>query len=44
VAAAGSDTGLVQGTADSALYEAKNGGGSRTVTKIYEQAVPALIT
>ena len=44
VAAAGSDTELVQGTADSALYEAKHGGGSRTVTRIYEQAVPALIT
>jgi diguanylate cyclase (GGDEF)-like protein len=29
VAAAGSDTGLVQGTADSALYEAKRRGGSR---------------
>jgi diguanylate cyclase (GGDEF)-like protein len=44
VAAAGSDTGLVQGTADSALYEAKHAGGSRTVTKVYEQVVPALIT
>jgi diguanylate cyclase (GGDEF)-like protein len=44
VAAAGSDTGLVQGTADSALYEAKHGGGSRTVIKVYEEAVPALIT
>ena len=32
------------GTANSALYEAKHGGGSRTVTKVYEQAVPALIT
>jgi diguanylate cyclase (GGDEF)-like protein len=43
VAAPGSDTGLVQGTADSALYEAKRRGGSRTVIKIFELVAPALI-
>jgi diguanylate cyclase (GGDEF)-like protein len=43
VAAPGSDTGLVQGTADSALYEAKHRGGTCTVTKIFEFVVPALI-
>jgi diguanylate cyclase (GGDEF)-like protein len=43
VAAPGSDTGLVQGTADAALYEAKHRGGSCTVTKVFELVVPALI-
>jgi hypothetical protein len=39
----GSDTGLVQGVADSALYEAKHRGGSCTVTKVFELVAPALI-
>ena len=43
VAPAGSDTGLVQGMADAALYEAKHGGGSRTVTRVFELGAPALI-
>jgi diguanylate cyclase (GGDEF)-like protein len=43
VASPGSDTGLVQGTADAALYEAKHRGGSRTVVKIFELVAPALI-
>jgi diguanylate cyclase (GGDEF)-like protein len=43
IAPAGSDTGLVQGTADSALYEAKRRGGSSTVTKVFELVAPALI-
>lgn len=43
VASPGSDTGLVQGTADAALYEAKHRGGSCTVTKIFERVAPALI-
>ena len=43
VASPGSDTGLVQGTADRALYEAKHRGGSRTVIKIFEHVAPALI-
>jgi diguanylate cyclase (GGDEF)-like protein len=43
VAAPGSDTGLVQGTADSALYEAKHRGGASTVVKVFEQVRPALI-
>ncbi len=34
---------LVQGTADSALYEAKHRGGSRMVIKIFELVAPALI-
>ena len=43
VAAPGSDTGLVQGTADAALYEAKHRGGASTVVKVFEQVRPALI-
>jgi GGDEF domain-containing protein len=43
VASPGSDTGLVQGTADAALYEAKHRGGSCTVTKVFEHVAPALI-
>jgi diguanylate cyclase (GGDEF)-like protein len=43
VAAPGSDTGLVQGTADAALYEAKHRGGGSTVVKVFEQVRPALI-
>ena len=43
VASPGSDTGLVQGTADRALYEAKHRGGSRTVIKTFERVAPALI-
>jgi diguanylate cyclase (GGDEF)-like protein len=43
IASPGSDTGLVQGTADSALYEAKHRGGSCTVTKIFELVEHALI-
>jgi diguanylate cyclase (GGDEF)-like protein len=43
VAAPGSDTGLVQGTADAALYEAKHRGGASTVIKVFEDVLPALI-
>ena len=43
VAPPGADTGLVQGVADSALYEAKHRGGSCTVTKVFELVAPALI-
>jgi diguanylate cyclase (GGDEF)-like protein len=43
VAPPGSDTGLVQGTADTALYEAKHRGGSCTVTKVFEFVEHALI-
>jgi diguanylate cyclase (GGDEF)-like protein len=43
VASPGSDTGLVQGTADTALYEAKHRGGACTVTKIFELVEHALI-
>ncbi len=43
VAQPGGDTGLVQGTADSALYEAKRRGGSSTVTQVFEMVAPALI-
>ena len=43
IASPGSDTGLVQGTADTALYEAKHRGGSCTVTKIFELVEHALI-
>jgi diguanylate cyclase (GGDEF)-like protein len=43
VAAPGSDTGLVQGAADTALYEAKHRGGSFTVTKVFHLVAPALI-
>jgi diguanylate cyclase len=42
VADPGSDTGLVQGTADAALYEAKHRGGSCTVIKVFELVAPAL--
>jgi len=43
VADPGSDTGLVQGTADTALYEAKHRGGSCTVIKVFELVAAALI-
>jgi diguanylate cyclase (GGDEF)-like protein len=43
VASPGADTGLVQGTADTALYEAKHRGGSCTVTKVFELVEHALI-
>ncbi len=43
VAGPGSDTGMVQGKADAALYEAKRGGGSRTVTRVFGVLEPALI-
>lgn len=43
IAPPGADTGLVQGTADTALYEAKHRGGSCTVTKIFELVEHALI-
>jgi diguanylate cyclase (GGDEF)-like protein len=43
VAAPGSDTGLVQGTADAALYEAKRRGGASTVINVFEDVLPALI-
>ena len=43
VAAPGSDTGLVQGTADAALYGAKHGGGAQTVTCVFEQMQPPLL-
>ncbi len=43
VAAPGSDTGFVQGTADAALYEAKRRGGASTVIKVFEDVLPALI-
>ena len=36
VAQPGGDTGLVQGTADAALYEAKRRGGASTVTRVFE--------
>jgi diguanylate cyclase (GGDEF)-like protein len=39
----GGDTGLVQGTADAALYEAKRRGGESTVTRVFEAVQPALI-
>jgi hypothetical protein len=34
---------MVQGKADAALYEAKRGGGSRTVARVFEMLEPALI-
>lgn len=43
VAQPGADTGLVQGMADVALYEAKHRGGSRTVIRIFELAEPVLV-
>jgi diguanylate cyclase (GGDEF)-like protein len=43
VAQPGGDSGLVQGTADAALYEAKRRGGSSTVTRVFEAVQPALI-
>jgi diguanylate cyclase (GGDEF)-like protein len=43
IAPPGSDTGLVQGTADTALYEAKHRGGACTVTKVFELVEHALI-
>ncbi len=43
VAQPGGDSGLVQGTADAALYEAKRHGGASTVTRIFEAVQPALI-
>jgi diguanylate cyclase (GGDEF)-like protein len=39
----GGDTGLVQGTADAALYEAKRLGGASSVTRAFEAVQPALI-
>jgi diguanylate cyclase (GGDEF)-like protein len=43
IAQPGGDTGLVQGTADAALYEAKRRGGASTVTRVFEAVQPALI-
>ncbi|MGA7987060.1 MAG: GGDEF domain-containing protein [Candidatus Dormiibacterota bacterium] len=43
VAQPGGDSGLVQGTADAALYEAKRRGGASTVTRVFEAVQPALI-
>jgi diguanylate cyclase (GGDEF)-like protein len=43
VADGGSDTGMVQAKADAALYQAKRGGGSRTVTRVFELVDLALI-
>jgi diguanylate cyclase (GGDEF)-like protein len=43
VAAPGSDTGLVQGLADTALYEAKHRGGSSTVIRTFHAEEPAVL-
>ncbi len=42
VARSGTDSGFVQGMADSALYEAKHLGGDCTVTTVFEPAEPVL--
>ena len=42
VAPCGTDSGFVQGVADSALYEAKHRGGSCTVMRVFDPAEPVL--